>query len=74
MTQPLKEPGRSRFFPHELDVGDPPGKEHQVQRSIAPDLVGDVDVTTLGVPGLRHSCHQDSLTDTDADVRRDLAV
>jgi hypothetical protein len=39
-------------LPRELDVGDVPGHEDQVEVAFAEDLVGDVDVVALRVLGL----------------------
>jgi hypothetical protein len=39
-------------LPDKLDVGDVPGDEDEVEVALAEDLVGDVDVAALRVPGL----------------------
>jgi hypothetical protein len=41
----------------ELDVGDDPGNEDQVARTVSDDLVGDADLSALRVPSLTHLCH-----------------
>ena len=38
-----------RVLPVELEVGDEPGHEHEVERALADHLVGDVDVAALRV-------------------------
>ena len=52
---PLEEAGAGRLLPRHLDVGDPSRDVDQVERSLADDLIGDVDVAALGVPGPRSS-------------------
>jgi hypothetical protein len=39
-------------LPDKLDVGDVPGYQDEVEVALAEDLVGDVDVAALRVPGL----------------------
>src|SRR5207248_8493140 len=41
-----------RILPREVDVRDPAGHDDEIERAIAYDLVGDVDVTALGVAGV----------------------
>ena len=40
--QSLHEAGQRPEIPHRLDVAEPPGKEHDVDRPVADDLVGHV--------------------------------
>ena len=50
-----EEPSQIRLLPHRLDVAGPAHHPHEVHRSIADDLVGDVHpVGGLGEPRLRH--------------------
>src|SRR4029450_1646978 len=49
----LEEPREPRLLPHQLDIGDPPGHIHEVERSVAHDLVRDAQVAAARVPGLR---------------------
>src|SRR6266550_4318210 len=51
--QALEKARRLRLFPQELDVRDPAGDVDEVERPVADDLVGDVDIATLRVSGLR---------------------
>ena len=41
----------ARLVPERVQVGDPPVGEDEVDRTIADDLVGDVDVAAPSVPG-----------------------
>ena len=53
--EPLEEARAARLLPVQLEVGDEPGHEDQVDRAVADDLVGDVDVAALRVAGLGES-------------------
>src|SRR5262249_8283875 len=44
---------RRRLLPHHVDIVRPRSDEHQVQRAVADDLIGDVAVLAPGVPRLR---------------------
>src|SRR5205085_3605513 len=50
--EPLEEPARERILPHHVDVRDPPGDEDEIERTVAEDLIGDVDVAALRVARL----------------------
>ena len=50
----LVEPSNSRVFPTEFDVADPTRREHEVDGTVANDLVGDVEVAALCVARLGH--------------------
>src|SRR5262249_20208205 len=41
-----------RLLPYELDVRPQPGDEDEVERALADDLVGDVDIAAFHVPRL----------------------
>jgi len=47
-----KEPCEQGLLPHHLDIAGPPRDEHQVQRAVPDDLIGDVAVLAPGVPRL----------------------
>jgi hypothetical protein len=47
-----EETGVGRLLPEQLHVADPRGSVDEVEWAVADDLVGDVDATALGVPGL----------------------
>jgi hypothetical protein len=51
-SQPTPEGGLRGVVPGQLDVGDPAGNEDEVDRPLADDLVGDVDLAALGISGL----------------------
>src|SRR4029453_5078287 len=59
-SEPLEEVGVRRIPPVDLEVREEPGDEDQVERSVAGQLVGDVDVAAPRVPN--GVCHfeQDS--------------
>src|SRR5262245_5204069 len=46
--QTVKEPRVRRLLPHHVDVVRPRSDEHQVQRAVADDLIGDVAVLAPG--------------------------
>jgi hypothetical protein len=49
--------GGRGLLPEQLEVRDEAGDEHQVEVSLAMDLVGDADAVRVGVVGLRfHRC------------------
>src|SRR5215210_40764 len=54
--EPPEEARQLRLLPHELDVRDPAGNVDEIERPLAHDLVGDVDVAASGVArlGRRH--------------------
>ena len=64
----VEEPSLSRILPGELDVTHPTGNEDEVDRPLAEDLVGDVDVAALRVPRLGD--HPASLSERDVPVNR----
>src|SRR5271165_1009305 len=64
--------GQRRFFPKHLDVRDPSHHEHEVSRSVAQDLVGDVYAAAVGVAGFR--LHGPTLNRSGAAVIRLIAL
>ena len=45
-----QEPGKAGLGPEAFEMGDPPHDEHEVDRTIAEHLVGDVDVAAARIP------------------------
>jgi hypothetical protein len=56
----MQEMGEARILPLVIEVRDEPWDEHEVARSGAQYLIGDVDVAALGVMGLGQ-CHATAL-------------
>jgi hypothetical protein len=52
--QPVEPRPHPAVFPHQLNVRDPAGDEHQVDRAVTADAVRDMDVAALRVPSLRY--------------------
>src|SRR5262245_22456720 len=52
-SQPPKEPRGTRMLPVVFQMRDKPRHPEKVDRAIAKDLVGNVHLTTLDVPGPR---------------------
>ena len=61
VTYELEEGGHCGELPHIGEVGDPTQDEDQIDRPLADDLVGDVDVAAPRVLGPREHCGQASL-------------
>ena len=51
--QALEQPSAGGEFPLKFQVRHEPGNEYEIDRAIADDLVGDVDITALYVSSLR---------------------
>ena len=51
-AEPVEEVGRSRLLPVDLEVGDEPGHQHEVDGTAAGHLIGDVDPGAPGVADL----------------------
>ena len=52
--EPAEKGGLERVLPGQLEMSDPAGNEDEVDRPVADHLVGDVNVTALGVTSLRN--------------------
>jgi hypothetical protein len=53
-AQSLEKRGKGQHLPVELEVRHVPGYEHEVERALAADLIGDVHVAALRVADFRH--------------------
>ena len=51
--EPAEEARVARLLPRQLEVGDPARDKDEVERAVADDLIGDVDVAAPGVARLR---------------------
>ena len=56
--EPVQEALRPRLSPPDLEVIDPVGQEHQVERTVADDLVRDVQIVGARVLGLGKHDHR----------------
>lgn len=45
--------GEAELLPEPVEVGDPAHDEYEVERAVADDLVGDMDLAALGVLRLK---------------------
>ena len=56
--EPLKRTSQGLVLPRQLEMRDEAWNHHEVEGSLAEDLVGDVDaIVGLGVMGLGYSTH-----------------
>ena len=53
--QAAQKPGAGGLFPEPFNVGNEARDDHQIERAIPNDLIGNVDVSALGVSRLRWS-------------------
>ena len=51
LAEPTEKTGEGRLGPEAIEMRDPPHHEHEVDRSVADDLIRDVDVAAVRVVG-----------------------
>jgi hypothetical protein len=52
--EPPQKPGQVRLLPGKFDMGDKARHEHQINRAIAKNLIGDAHLAALGISRGRH--------------------